>query len=511
MKQKYQGNIPGILLSPGDNIALATTSSGKRGQMLCVSGKDKVKLLQFVPLGHKIAILKIKAGQAVLKCGQIIGVASHDIAAGKHVHNHNIVFTSMPAGTDKCLPQGSIDLSGLPETFQGYLRKDGRAGTRNYVVVVSTVNCSAGVVRAVAREFEGLHFRKDMVRVVPVVHSGGCAQSANGYPIEILNRALAGWINHPNVVGAVVIGLGCELVRLETIFPSVKERPNIPISFFDIQKSGGVAESIQKGIVLTKRIISSLSPMKRKELPLSFLTLAAKCGGSDAFSVITANPALGAASDLLISAGGTAAMGEIPECWGARENLLNRCRLRSDRERLRKIYSWWEHYSGKHGVSINDNISPGNIEGGISTILEKSVGAAVKGGSSCITQVADFAERISRKGLVVMNTPGFDPVAMTGLVAGGCNIAAFTTGRGSVYGCSITPTLKIATNSKVFQEMKGDMDFDAGPILKGEDVQAAGRRLFRLILAVAGGQETKSETQGLGGEEFVPWSAGETL
>lgn len=503
--------VKGVLLSKIDNVAVLAVSSGRVGGALCVVEKPLIKLRDMIPLGHKAAIKPIKKGQPIIKCGQVIGIASRDISPGNHVHVHNIAFTSKTGPVAKYSSAQSPNLTGLPHTFSGYLRPDGRAGTRNYVLVVATVNCSSAVVRAVARNFSGKLHRKDISRVVPIVHTGGCAQSSGGYPNQLLNRVLAGWIDHPNVVGAVVIGLGCELVRLETIFPALKDRPKIPILAFDIQKSGGTEKSIKKGIRLTQRLLDLIPRMSRQKLPVSLLTLAAKCGGSDSFSSITANPALGIASDLLVASGGTAVMGEIPECWGAKENLLRRCEHAADRIRLQKIFSWWKSYGVKHEVSMNDNISPGNIAGGISTILEKSIGASVKGGSAKVAQVLDFAERISKKGLVVMNTPGFDPVAMTGLVAGGCNLAAFTTGRGSVYGCSIIPTIKVSTNSVIYRLMRKDMDFDAGGIITGKPLDEIGRNLFELIISIAEGSETSSETQSLGDEEFVPWASGETL
>ena len=507
-------NVKCTLLHSEDNVCILTTAEAKKGQDVGTSGPIKAK--EDIPLLHKMAVRKINRNEAVIKFSQVIGISKKNILPGEHVHVHNVKFskdirfsekefkkTSQPGGKDT-----------LPVSFKGYLRDDGQAGTRNYITVVATVNCSATVVKEVTAHFKKKNLSKyNIDGIVPVVHMSGCAQS-KGYGYSLLNRTLAGWLDHPNVVGSVIIGLGCEMVTTSSILQSPAQKKKFGkrnLEYLSIQECGGTAKAVKQGIKKVEAVLAKMPKFKRVDLPVSLLKVALKCGGSDALSSITANPALGLASDILVSHGGSVVLGEIPECYGAESYLQGRCRSNEDKKKIRDIFSWWDDYAAKNKVTMNDNMSPGNIAGGISTILEKSLGAIAKGGTTPVNQVVDYAEPVTKKGLAIMNTPGFDPVAATGLVAGGCNLLAFTTGRGSVYGCSIAPTIKISSNTDLFNRLKGDIDIDAGNVLNGSSLSEAGKDIYRLYIKIAGGFKSCSEINGLGNEEFAPWLVGETL
>ncbi|MHB9156120.1 MAG: UxaA family hydrolase [Endomicrobiales bacterium] len=501
-----------LVLDPNDNVGVLAVSGVEKGQAVQTADPaERIFAGTMIPRGHKIAIKEIPSNRPIIKYGQVIGKSTRKIARGEHVHVHNVrsidkVSFTKPHSTVKTERPGV----GLPGHFNGYLRKDGRAGVRNYLLVMSTVNCSATVVREIAAAFRDRDLsRYGLDGIVPVTHSSGCAQAVGGLSYNVLNKTLAGWLDHPNVVGTLVVGLGCEVVTLESLKENIVN--TVPMEYLSIQDEGGARKAIKRGIDTLERMIAALPRFKRVRLPVSLLNVALNCGGSDAFSSITANPALGFAGDIVVSRGGTIVLAEIPECNGAKEYLSGRCVRKTDRERMSRIFDWWDKYAEKNNVTINDNISCGNIKGGISTILEKSLGAIAKAGSSDIQQVVQYAERITRKGLVVMDTPGFDPVSVTGLVAGGCNIVAFTTGRGSVFGCSIAPTVKIATSTELFRALKEDMDLNAGTVLNTNTIADAGKEIYRYLIRVADGWETFSEKQGLGKEEFVPWPVGETL
>ncbi|MGV8108356.1 UxaA family hydrolase [Methanospirillum sp.] len=510
-----------LILHREDNVGTLATSEGKANQIVEESEflKYKITLKSDVPKGHKIAIRLIDYNEPVKKYGQIIGISTKRILPGEHVHVHNIQFSDKIQFSEQYLYEPTIDLiqNGLelPSTFKGYIRSDGRAGIRNYVVVVSTVNCSASVVKEITNFFQYKELSKYGIDgIVPVVHTSGCAQSIGGHTNRILNRTLIGWLTNPNVVGCLIIGLGCEVVTPKSLIDSLRLKEvygGTSVESFNIQEVGGFRKAVKLGIERLEHIFSSLPEFKRINLPVSKLTVALNCGGSDAFSGITANPALGVAGDILVSLGGKIVLGEVPECYGGKNYLMQRCLNQKESEKINQVFSWWDIYAKKNSVNMNDNISLGNISGGISTILEKSLGAISKGGSSPINQVVDYSEKITEDGLVFMNTPGFDPVSVTGLVAGGCNLVAFTTGRGSVYGCSIAPTIKIASNTELFESMIEDMDVNAGKILTTCSLDEVGREIYNLIIQVANGTKTCSETHGLGKEEFAPWQVGEVL
>lgn len=505
-----------LKLNQSDNIGVVIEETGLiAGELI---PEFHLTVTEPIPRGHKVSLNLIAAGKPILKFNHLIGIAKSDIKPGSHVHVHNI---SMPAELDSSSLSSAKKLNlqvpdDLPNSFLGYRRKSGRAGTRNYLAVIATVNCSATVVKAICQHFKGKDLsNKDLDGVIPVTHSMGCAQAIGGLNYTTLNNTLAGWTQHPNVVGNLYIGLGCEGTTYDSVQAQIKflniEKSN-PEFHFNIQDVGGTQAAIDFGIKKIEEMISSLPSFPREELPVSELGLALNCGGSDAFSALTANPALGVASDYLTSLNGASVLAEIPECHGAEGILTSRAANPKVVEKLKSTFAWWERYSSLHKVSLNNNLSPGNIEGGISTIIEKSLGAVSKGGWAPLMDVVDYAHPIPKSGFSLMNTPGFDPVSVTGLVAGGCNIVCFTTGRGSVYGCSIAPTIKISTNTKLFDRMTDDIDFNAGTILSaGASVENVGQELYKYIIKVASGYKTKSELLHLGWEEFTPWPIGETL
>jgi altronate hydrolase len=506
-----------LQLSPIDNVAVnAFVGELPAGTLVTLPRQQSFALRSSLPKGHKVAISNIRAGEPVIKFGHVIGVATSDILIGGHVHVHNVAMpdsVSANARNAWSHPASSVTQKDLPGTFNGYLRRDGSAGIRNYVVVVASVNCSASVVKAVCRHFQGQDLGT-IHAVVPITHASGCAQAINGTGYELLNKTIGGWIYHPNVVAALVIGLGCEGTTFESIAASATERSlygMTPVETFNIQQVGGTAQAIEEGIRRVHAILDQLPRFERTPLPVSLLRLALNCGGSDGFSSLTANPVVGVVSDILINQGGAVALGEIPECTGTEENLSLRCTNPEVLAKLKSTFAWWRQHAAIHHISLNENLAPGNIAGGITTIIEKSLGAVAKGGTGTLDGVIGYAAPITKPGLSLMNTPGFDPVSVTGLVAGGCQLVAFTTGRGSVYGCAIAPTVKISTTTALFERMSGDMDFDAGGVLQEGTPEASGQALYQRLVDVASGRQTCSELLGIGWEEFTPWPIGETL
>jgi altronate hydrolase len=505
-----------VHLRPADNVAVAARPLGA-GTAVQING-HAVTLPSRIGLGHKLAVRPIAAGEAVLKYGQVIGFAAADIPAGGHVHVHNVRADAFERdyafGRDCPPPLPPAE----PRYFQGYDRGNGRYGTRNYVAVISTVNCSASTSKYVCERLRASgvldHF-PNVDGVVPVVHKQGCAMEYDGPDHRQLDRTLAGFARHPNVAAYVLIGLGCEtaqavhliegqgLIQLDT-----KHQPPPVLS---IQACGGIGKTVEAGVKLVAEMLPRVNDVTRTKLPAKHLILGTNCGGSDGNSGVTANPALGVASDLLIAQGGTSILGETPEIYGAEHLLTRRAVSREVGEKLVERIKWWEWYAGVFGSEINNNPSVGNKEGGLTTIFEKSLGAIAKGGSTALVDVVGYAEPVTAKGLVVMDTPGYDPVSMTGIVAGGANVVVFTTGRGSVFGCKPAPSIKVATNTPLYQHMIDDMDVDAGVILGGTPVEEVGRQIFEEILEVAGGKKTKSERHGVGEEEFAPWQIGPTL
>jgi altronate hydrolase len=505
-----------VHLRPEDNIAVAArnlpegTQVEYQGGMLTVTGR--------VGLGHKLALRAIRKGEAVYKYGQVIGFASQDIPAGGHVHVHNVSADAFERDYAFCRDRPPPPAPAEPRYFMGYDRGDGRYGTRNYVAVISTVNCSASTSKYMSDRCRGTDLLRpypNVDGVVAITHKAGCAMQYGGPDHNQLDRTLAGFAKHPNVAAYVLVGLGCEtghaihLIENQGLVQlNGSRKPPLVIT---IQECGGISKTVAAGVEAIARLLPQVNDVRRTRLPASRIVLGTNCGGSDGNSGVTANPALGVASDLIVAQGGTSIIGETPEIYGAEHLLTRRAVSRAVGEKLVKRIKWWEWYAGIFGAEINNNPSPGNKEGGLTTIYEKSLGAIAKGGGTALVDVVGYAEPVRAKGFVVMDTPGYDPVSMTGIVAGGANVLVFTTGRGSVFGCKPAPSIKVATNSPMYHHMVDDMDINAGVILEGTPVEEVGRQIFEEILAVAGGKKTKSELNGVGEEEFAPWAIGPTL
>ncbi len=466
--------------------------------------------------GHKMAIEFTPKGAPFKKFGQIIGFATQDTKPGEHVHVHNCEFAAFArdyAYAENARPWDPIPLE-KRRTFQGYRRANGRAGTRNYIGILTSVNCSASVARFIGEAVVKSGLLNDYPNVdgvVPLVHGTGCGMAAKGEGYDILQRTAWGYATNPNVGGVLLVGLGCEVFQIAEMKKAYNIAESATFRSMNIQDSGGTKKTIEAGLAAIKEMLPTVNAVKREAIPASELMLALQCGGSDGYSGITANPALGAAVDLLVDQGGTAILSETPEIYGAEHLLTRRAESREVGEKLISIIKWWEAYTTKHSGSMDNNPSPGNKAGGLTTILEKSLGAAAKGGTRTLRGVYHYAERVDAKGFVFMDTPGYDPVSATGQVAGGANVLCFTTGRGSAYGCKPTPSIKLATNTDIYKRMPDDMDINCGDIVDGVPVQTKGQEIFEKILAVASGEKSKSEALGYGDNEFVPWQIGATM
>ncbi len=508
--------VDAVSLHPEDNVWVAARNLPSGARVAC--GASQVELPAAVGMGHKLATRRIAVGDPVTKYGQVIGFATQAIGPGDWVHVHNLTagqFTRDYAFAS-AVPAPPTPLSA--PTFQGYRRADGRAGTRNYVAVISSVNCSASVSKYIAQKFDrqALKDFPNIDGVLPITHKSGCGMQYRGDDHAQLNRVLSGFAKHPNVGAYLLVGLGCETGQIADLLDqgglvqigaSDGTRPPVLV----LQDLGGTQRTLEEGIRRVAQLLPVANDLRRQPIPASELVLGLNCGGSDGNSGVTANPALGVASDLLIAAGGTAVLTETPEIYGAEHLLTRRARTREVGEKLIERIRWWERYTGAFGVEIDNNPSPGNKAGGLTTIYEKSLGAVAKGGSTALEEVYLYGAPIRTKGLVFMDSPGFDPASVTGLVDSGCNLVAFTTGRGSCYGCKPTPSLKIATNTPMFERMIDDMDLNAGGILTGASVAEVGQQIFELLLETASGRQSKSEQHGIGEEEFAPWSIGPTL
>lgn len=471
-----------------------------------------------IPAGHKVATVSIAKGESIIKYGTPVGKATEQIHAGDWVHTHNVSCEGNLREYEFATELRSPAKPSEAKTFQGYRRDDGRVGTRNYVAVISTVNCSATASKYVAQaiEKEVLQDYPQVDGIIALTHKAGCAFDFAGEDHQQLTRTLAGFAKHPNIGGYLILGLGCEtaqpsylanehqLVQLKGFETEQQEtRP-----FLNIQEAGGVAKTVERSVAAFKELLPEVNRVRREEVPLSELMLATECGGSDAYSGISANPVIGILSDLLVAHGGTSILSEVPEIFGGEHLLTRRAVNREVGEKLLERVRWWQEYAAKFGASIDNNPSVGNKQGGLTTIFEKSLGAIAKGGSSPLVDVYKYAEPVTKRGFVVMDTPGYDPASVTGMVAGGANMVVFSTGRGSCFGCKPVPSLKIASNSSMYEHMLDDMDFDAGRVLSGASVEELGAELLEQVIRVASGEQTKSEAQGIGDEEFCPWFPG---
>lgn len=499
-----------LRLHPSDNVVIALADL-PADSLLPEYG---ITLAGPVPRGHKIALAPIPAGGRVIRYGQIIGAATQAIAPGDHVHSHNLGMGAHD--TDYAF---STDLRPLPavepRSFLGYRRADGQVGTRNYLGVLTTVNCSGSVARFIAEACEREAWLRDnpaIDGVVPIVHGTGCGMAARGEGYDTLMRTLRGWARNPNFAGILLVGLGCEVMQVADLAASGRMRGDDLFRMMTIQQTGGTRRTVEQGVAILREMAEVASRCRREAVGLDHLTVGLQCGGSDGYSGITANPALGHASDLLVAHGGTTILSETPEIYGAEHLLTRRAVTPEVGMKLLDLIRWWEDYTARWGGEMDNNPSPGNKRGGLTTILEKSLGAVAKGGTAPLSGVYRYAEPITQKGFVYMDSPGYDPCSVTGQIASGANLIVFTTGRGSVSGYKPVPCIKLATNSEMAARMADDMDLDCGDIIaRGVPVEQKGRELLDLMVAVASGERTKSERLGFGGAEFVPWQMGAVM
>ncbi|WP_265515867.1 UxaA family hydrolase [Nitratireductor luteus] len=505
------GQSPFLRLAETDNIAVAARKADE-GAVLPGGTTAKAR----IPFGHKVALEAIAEGAPVRKFGQIIGFAKTAIAPGEWVHEHNLAMGDFER--DYRFSQEARPVNVLPieeqATFEGYRRANGRVGTRNYIGILTSVNCSASVARFIAEAANRSGMLDDWPEIDGVVsftHGTGCGIAGSGEGFDMLKRTQWGYAAHPNLGGVLMVGLGCEVFQIARLKELYGLGESETFRTMTIQDTGGTRRTIEAGLERIREMLRAVGAHKRETVPASEITLALQCGGSDGYSGITANPALGIAADILVRNGGTAVLAETPEIYGAEHLLTARAINRAVGEKLIERIHWWEEYTARNMGEMNNNPSPGNKAGGLTTILEKSLGAAAKGGSTPLNAVYEYAELIREKGFVFMDTPGYDPVSVTGQVAGGSNVVCFTTGRGSAYGCKPSPSIKLATNTAMFERMEEDMDINCGDILDGVTLEEKGRQIFEEVLAVASGKRSKSEELGYGDNEFVPWQVGATM
>jgi altronate hydrolase len=506
---------PFIRLHPADDVLIA------RAQLVGGSVAENVTIKGLIPPGHKVATRAIAQGEPVRRYNQIIGFASKPIAAGEHVHTQNLGMGPEQGAFARDYAFGADVKEQAPRreaTFMGIKRGDGRVATRNYIGILSSVNCSATAARAIADHFSRLTNPAALADfpmvdgVVALTHGTGCGMDTEGLGMQILERTLAGYATHANFWGVLVVGLGCEANQINAWLAHSSLREGDTLKVFNIQDTGGTRKTVEKGIALIKEMLPKANEVKREPCSAAHITIGLQCGGSDGYSGISANPALGAAVDLLVAHGGTAILSETPEIYGAEHLLTRRAAKREVGEKLIERIHWWEHYTKVNEGEMNNNPSPGNKAGGLTTILEKSLGAVAKGGTTNLQAVYEYAEPVKEHGFVYMDTPGYDPVSATGQVAGGANMICFTTGRGSAYGCAPSPSLKLATNTALWQRQEEDMDINCGEIIDGKaSIAEMGQRIFELVLATASGAASKSEQHGYGQNEFVPWQVGAVM
>ncbi len=510
-----------LRLHPDDEVVIALRTL-ERGTILLLEGEDNAEeqlvVRQTVPAGHKLAVRPLAPGAALHRYGQVIGFATQEILPGDHVHTHNLNLQEFSRAVAEIFPQPVVPLPAEQrQTFQGYARRWGGVGTRNYLAVIPSVNCAADVAVAIAHHFtpERLRAWPHVDGVIPFVHQSGCTLRIGSPNYRLLQRTLAGLIRHPNVGGVLLVGLGCECNQIVALLENhrLMEDPDAPerIRSLIIQESGGSPRAIQQGITLVKELLPYVNAARRTPQPLSELTVALQCGGSDSWSGVTANPLLGRVADEIVRQGGTAVLSETPEIYGAEHLLAGRAVSAAVRDQLIAKVQWWEKHARQFEMELDNNPTPGNKAGGITTIYEKSLGALAKGGSTPLVAVYEYAERVTARGLVFMDTPGYDPVALTGQVAGGCNLVLFSTGRGSGLGGYPAPVIKVCSNPATYQAMPDDVDFNAGMVLEGTDLATAAQELLALVIRIASGQRSKSEQQGFGETSFIPWSLGGTL
>jgi len=517
---KQAASQPFLQLSNMDNVAVALRTL-KEGEELDLtsdasassSDTQKLTIKTRIMKGHKLALAPIASGERVLKYNQLIGLASENIDVGEHVHTHNLCFTENDAAATRNKDQAAVSIAST-DSFLGYKRKDGRVGTRNYIAVISSVNCSATVAHRIAAEFNNgrLDAYDNIDGVAAFTHGTGCGMDAESEGFQNLQRVLGGYARHPNVGAVLLVGLGCETSQIAGTLKTHQMEDGPLLQTMNIQTTGGHVKTIARGVELIEGMLDEVNASDRVSCPVSQLTVALQCGGSDAWSGITANPALGYAADLIVQQGGTVVLAETPEIYGAEHLLTQRASEDKVADELMSRIDWWQGYVKKNNGSLDNNPSPGNKLGGLTTILEKSLGAVAKGGTTPLNGVLLYGETAEQTGFLFMDSPGYDPASVTGQIAGGCNLVTFTTGRGSTFGSKPAPCLKISTNTDMYRQMSDDMDIDAGTIVSaGDSVADVGQRIYQALLETASGTQTLSEGHGLGDNEFVPWQVGATM
>lgn len=494
-----------IIAHDADSVAIALSplQAGEKAA--------SVTLCDAIPAGHKFAVRPVAAGQPVIKLGHSIGIAKTDIAAGAHVHDHVLAFAGQADRADIGTDIRSIPA--LEASFEGYVRADGRVGTRNYLGILTSVNCSATVARQIAAYFtaERLSAFPEIDGVVAFSHMSGCGMAKSGRGMDNLRRTVAGYARHPNFAAVLIVGLGCEVNQIDDFLAQSSLTPSDSLRTLTIQESGGTRASIDAGIAIVQQMLPAANRCRREPVSAAHLCIGLQCGASDGYSALTANPALGVATDKIVGAGGRAILSETPEIFGAEDLLLRRAASPHVAAQLIDRLSWWQDYAARDGASLDNNPSPGNKAGGITTILEKSLGAVAKAGSSPLNAVVDYAEPVAAPGLTFMDSPGYDPCSATGQIAGGANLILFTTGRGSVFGSIPAPTIKLASNALLATKMADDIDIDCSGVLDSKNLSEMGDEIFHMILAVASGHQTASERNGIGENEWVPWVPGATF
>ena len=494
-----------IVLNKNDNVAVSPFIIPAKTK---IEGQN-ISSIDDIPFGHKICLKPVKTGDPVIKYDQIIGFASKNIFPGEHVHSHNLEFKEFDRAF-KVIEKKSIINEKSELFFNGIMRDNGQVATRNYIGIISTVNCSATVTKMISEKIKQSNILKDFPNIdgiVPITHSTGCGMNTESEGMQIFQRTIDGFKNHPNFSHVFVLGLGCECAQVDIFKDNVKQHDRV--HFLTIQDEGGTKKIVDKVLSEIKNLLVVSNNVKREPLSVNNITLALQCGGSDGYSGISANPALGVAADMLVKQGGSSILSETPEIYGAEHLLINRANKQETADKLIAKIKWWQHYTSINNSSMDNNPAPGNKKGGLTTILEKSLGAVAKGGNSILEDVLSYAEPLKNKGFNFMDSPGYDPVSVTGQVASGANVICFTTGRGSCFGCKPAPSLKLSTNTTMYEKMIEDMDINCGTIIEGkEEIEEVGKKIFELVITTASGNPTKSELNGYGDEEFNPWQVG---
>lgn len=507
-----------LLLHPSDNVVIAAQSI-VAGTLLddIAELASALTVTQPIPTAHKIARTPIAKGEAILRYGQIIGYAQQAIEQGDHIHTHNMEMGDHFYGAKGANQSATVapQPAAIKRTFDGFHRSDGKVGTRNYLGILTSVNCSGSVARFIAEAAVRDGLLKDFPNIdgiAPIVHGTGCGMADDGEGYDTLFRTLSGYARHPNFAGILLVGLGCEMMQVSDLVGKDRLRSDGAFRYMTIQQSGGTLKTVERGITMLRELAEKANASARAPAGLEHLTIGLQCGGSDGYSGITANPALGYASDGIVASGGTTILAETPEIYGAEHLLTARAVSDDVAKALMERVHWWESYTAMHGGRMDNNPSPGNKRGGLTTILEKSLGAVAKGGTAPLQGVYKYAEPVTTPGFVFMDSPGYDPCSVTGQIASGANLVAFTTGRGSVSGYVPTPCIKLATNSEMYERMENDMDINCGDVLsEGVSLADKGEEILDHFIAVASGERTKSERLGFGGAEFVPWQLGAVM